>query len=388
MRPGRGDADVLFAETKEVAAQLSAAALERLRANGVAPTPEHYTVWYAHFSGRFPALSRAIDILETNQAQVGEAHCADLYERFFGMEAEHDAVHVASEKLGSALESVMAALREAGADVGRYHDVLATARGQLDLAATLEQLKALVRSVADETARMARNNQALEAQLSESAVQIESMRHDLAVVRQEALTDALTGIANRKRFDQVLRAAAGQAMESGRPLALAMIDIDRFKLFNDTHGHVAGDQVLRLVARTLADSVRGSDTPSRFGGEEFALVMPDTPLTAGVSVAERIRRATAGRQIVKRTSGESMGSITLSAGVAIYRPGETLAAFVQRADAALYAAKAGGRNRVVADAADFAAQPPEDVAAPDPQVPGRAGPEKGAASQGRATGTR
>ncbi len=337
---------MLFTERRDDAERLSTQTVAKLKELGLAPTPQAYTVWYAYHSGAFPDLTRAIDILISNRQSITDERCAELFRGFFGIEAEQQAVRSAGDKLLSSLESVLASLTIAGADALRYGDVLADASGKLSIAATLEQLKALVKGVAAETAAMAEKNRTLQSKLSENATEIETMRRDLETVRKESLTDALTGIANRKRFDDFIRDSAGQAMNSGKPMCLVMIDIDHFKKFNDTHGHVAGDQVLKLVGRILGDSVRPTDLPARYGGEEFAVVMPATSVTECVNVAERIRTTIASRKIVKRTTGESMGTITLSLGVARYRPGESLAGLIQRADAALYKAKTGGRNRV------------------------------------------
>jgi diguanylate cyclase len=163
------------------------------------------------------------------------------------------------------------------------------------------------------------------------------------------MTDALTGIANRKHFDQALRAAATEAMEGGTPLSLAIIDIDHFKKFNDTYGHVMGDHALRLVARTLTDCIHRRDTAARFGGEEFAIVMPGTSGPAAAVLAERIRVSLASKRVIKRLTNETLGTITLSLGVATYEPGEPLRRLIQRADSALYLAKRTGRNRAVSN---------------------------------------
>jgi diguanylate cyclase len=141
------------------------------------------------------------------------------------------------------------------------------------------------------------------------------------------------------------------ANKTGEPLSLVITDIDHFKHFNDTYGHQMGDQVLRLVGRTLTDSVKGRDTPARYGGEEFALILPQTRLADALVLAEQIRRTIMRRHIVRRDTGDDFGTITLSMGVAAYHPTEHLMDTIRRADAALYQAKRSGRNRVVSEEA-------------------------------------
>jgi diguanylate cyclase len=161
------------------------------------------------------------------------------------------------------------------------------------------------------------------------------------------MTDGLTGIANRKMFDFVLRQAALDGMESGDPLSLLMLDIDHFKKFNDTHGHHGhhvGDQVLRLLATVLKQSVKGQDTPARYGGEEFAVVLPQTVLDNAVRLAEAIRLRVARRSVVNRATSQRLGSFTVSIGAASVTGAWTSVELIALADRALYEAKAAGRD--------------------------------------------
>jgi diguanylate cyclase len=125
-----------------------------------------------------------------------------------------------------------------------------------------------------------------------------------------------------------------------------MLDIDHFKKCNDTYGHLFGDKVIRRVAQVITKNVKGQDLPARIGGEEFAILLPDTPVAGALALAERIRMAVERGRIKRGDGAEAVGNITISLGVAEYAPGETLEAFILRADQALYASKAGGRNRV------------------------------------------
>ncbi|WP_051432119.1 GGDEF domain-containing protein [Rhodovibrio salinarum] len=159
----------------------------------------------------------------------------------------------------------------------------------------------------------------------------------------------MTGLANRRVFEYELRDACAQAMEVGAPVCVAVADIDHFKRVNDTHGHLLGDQVLKLVAKVMRTELRDSDMVARWGGEEFALLFPATELDTAREVCDRLRAAIARRRLTDRATGARVGPITLSLGLATYRYGEPLDTLLKRADTSLYAAKGAGRNRVMTE---------------------------------------
>ncbi|MDQ2103595.1 diguanylate cyclase [Azospirillum isscasi] len=169
-----------------------------------------------------------------------------------------------------------------------------------------------------------------------------------------ATTDSLTGALNRGRFMARAAEEVARARRNSRPLSAIMLDIDHFKKVNDTHGHATGDEAIRTVVRVCRSMVRGVDVLGRLGGEEFAILLPETPPQGAALLAERLRRTLAETD-VRIANGAGAGSaltFTVSIGVSALRPDEeAVSAVLARADAALYRAKNGGRNRVVCDAA-------------------------------------
>ncbi len=168
----------------------------------------------------------------------------------------------------------------------------------------------------------------------------------LAELEHLARTDPLTGLANRLELEQRLREEFARLDRGAEELAVAIFDVDSFKSFNDTHGHLVGDQVLQAVAGAVRENCRAYDVKARYGGDEFVIVMPDTSLEQGVAVAEKIRRAVAARSF---TAGGAALAVTLSAGVTATGPREgiTVEGLIRRADLALYEAKRAGRNQIV-----------------------------------------
>jgi len=181
--------------------------------------------------------------------------------------------------------------------------------------------------------------------LSLTKLALESRTRDL---EEQTRRDGLTGIYNRTHLDAVLDEELHAAVTQGWPLALALIDLDHFKVVNDTYGHLAGDEVLRLAAQLLARCSRNSDTAARFGGEEFVLIMPGTDLQGAQVVCNRL--LTAFRETQHKISDEKATVVTISIGLAVQCEATGFSdteAFIQAADKALYAAKSGGRNRII-----------------------------------------
>ena len=318
-------------------------ALSRMAILGIPPTPQNFLVWYGYFSSHPPDLKAAVDALIGGGRKFDAALSDEVHGRFFGREADAAKVAQASQ----AVETLLARLVERVTHHDRSTEAFGGALADAQTVLAEGEIGGILSRLVEETHRMAALNQEMQAHLKAAGSEIDGLRESLGRAREQAETDGLTGIANRKRFDMALRQAIVRATDEGEALALLMVDIDHFKRFNDAHGHQIGDQVLRLVARTLTDCVRDGDLPARYGGEEFAVILPGTPLAAARPIAERIRTTLAARKIVRRNTGEALGGITISVGAALHRPGETPGALVARADSALYAAKRQGRNRLV-----------------------------------------
>lgn len=177
------------------------------------------------------------------------------------------------------------------------------------------------------------------------------LRDNVQLTMEMAVVDSLTGLNNRRYLDSHLPPLVEQAVARGKDLSVLVVDIDFFKLVNDTHGHDAGDEVLREFARRVRRNVRGIDIACRFGGEEFVVVMPDTDRALACVVAERLRQRIAGEPFVV-DSGRKALNVTISIGIsAVEHPQDTPEAVLKRGDQALYQAKREGRNRVVSNAA-------------------------------------
>lgn len=330
------------------ATALAAKAMSRMTEFGVPPTPRNFEIWYAHISLGEPELAAALEAIFTNGGTWSDDAAAIIHGRFFGV-ADPAPLLTAGASLSGEIETILKTVSQAGQQTASYGKALDVVSGQMDRGLDASMLQAVVNQLTAATRAMRTRTEALEAQLNQSSTEVAALRHAVEVIRHEAQTDALTGLANRKHFDERLASAAREAVDKNEDLCVVIGDVDNFKHFNDTWGHQTGDQVLRLVAHCFTENVKGRDTAARYGGEEFVLILPSTSLDNARGLAEQIRRVVQTKKVVKRSSGETLGSITISLGVARLRPGEDPAETVRRADSCLYSAKRGGRNMVITE---------------------------------------
>jgi len=325
--------------------QLAREALEQMEASKVWPTPLNFEIWL-HYLGdpKGPLgaeIERMLDAGEPFTEEVSETLAATYLPRARLNEEIRDAGYQLSEELKSVASAIAVAQKTQEA----YGRTLQVAGEGLQQAEPPE-VKRLVDTLSAATRKVQIDNARLEKRLEESTREVNLLREHLEQVRRDAMTDALTALANRKAFDEHLARACAEADETNAPLCMALLDIDHFKRFNDTWGHQTGDQVLRYVASVIARVSAHPRVGARYGGEEFAMLFPRETASIVEAALNAVREEVASRQLKRRSTNEDLGSVTISAGVAQRRRGEEPSAFLERADEALYASKRGGRNRV------------------------------------------
>jgi diguanylate cyclase len=326
---------------------LAKTALALLNDCGVALTPDNFELFYTYSSGSNTEVGKVIDTLISARRPFTHDVLEDLRRRSLLSARSVDAIDNASASVMATLSAVLAKIEAAGRDAGDYGRTLSRASGELGDGRSPEQLRTFVDTLIVATRVMEERAVVLEGELQRSSEEVTALRVQLDDVRRESLTDSLTSVANRKAFDQELAVALAEAQRTGRPVSLLLCDIDHFKKFNDTWGHQTGDQVLKLVAGNLSESVTDGDMVARFGGEEFAIVLSQTALARATLLADQIRDHVQGKQLVKKSTGDILGMLTISIGVACSTEDDTPASLIQRADVCLYRAKNAGRNRVV-----------------------------------------
>ena len=329
-------------------------AIRLMEQHGVAPHPDNFAVWYDYAAGRKPDLVKALDVLIGNKVELTEERSKDIYERYFSDEPDPLDLDDTCDRLFELIDQVSDQVGVGVDDQNAYCERLSDISEGIGSAKGSGSLSKLVVDLLAETKSMMAKNRSMADELGKTSAQVDDLRRNLEQAREEALTDGLTGISNRKQFDMAIKREAATATEEDQPLCLIMCDIDHFKKFNDNFGHHIGDQVLKVTARVVKDSVKGRDIAARYGGEEFAVILPNTKLSDATVVADQIRTTLASRALMNKRNGTSYGTITLSLGVSQFRLGEPLEDLITRADEALYHAKSNGRNRV-ADETDLEA---------------------------------
>ncbi|MBL8644655.1 MAG: GGDEF domain-containing protein [Rhodospirillaceae bacterium] len=332
------------------------AALRIIRTIAAKPEPLNYAVWYTYAAGESLDLKAELDGYFKSKTPI----TADVSEAMFAKyiasalasvadQATRQKLDDANERLAKTLNAVMDLV--AAGSQGTDTFAAALDRFTAEVGAVAEpKLVSAIAAMVSETQKVAGLNADLKAKLGHTAAEVDALKGDLSAIRKEAYTDGLSGIPNRKAFNKHIDELTAAASAKGGHLCLLMTDIDKFKTFNDTYGHLAGDQVIKVVAKTLAHGVREADVAARYGGEEFAVLFPDTKLKDALAVAEKVRLAVRAKEIQNRRTGESLGQVTISIGVAEYALGESVEDFIARADRALYHAKKTGRDRVCSQA--------------------------------------
>ncbi|KQR61624.1 MULTISPECIES: GGDEF domain-containing protein [Brevundimonas] len=311
---------------------------------GVWPTPLNFELWLHYISDPDGPLAQEIRRLLAQSAVITDKTSEMLAAEFLPRGRLPDQIRDVGAVLDRELASVASAIAMAHKTQHDYGETLADASQCMETVDDPSSLKDLVGGLSTATNRVRRETAILEKRLEKSNKEVIRLRENLEQVRRDAMTDALTNLANRKAFDERLEAACAE--DDGAPLSLAILDIDHFKRFNDTWGHQTGDQVLRYVSTVLSNICGKTRFAARFGGEEFAIIFPGEGAGVVMAALESIRNDVASRALRRRSTNDDLGSVTVSAGFAQRRKGETAASLLERADAALYESKRAGRNCV------------------------------------------
>lgn len=325
------------------------AAINQIRRNEVPAYPRNYELWYTYSAGFNHALNKAMNEKLKANGRITSEEIDDVYNRFLSPQRLGERIEDVGNQISDEIAQIVDRITTTQSSASNYKTSLEGAQSALATQLDTDQVRDIVSELIHATRETEAANRTLESKLQESKRQIQDMQESIEAIRFESLTDELTTLANRKHFDQSMERAMAEAEHTQEPVSLLMTDIDHFKQFNDTFGHQTGDQVLRLVALAVKQNVKGQDIACRYGGEEFGVILPLTNLQQAISVAENIRNSVMSKELVKRSTGENLGRITISIGVSTFAASDTPQTMIERSDRCLYAAKHAGRNCVMAE---------------------------------------
>jgi diguanylate cyclase len=318
--------------------------------NNVPPNPLNYALWYTYVSNKLPALNEALDSTVRTYGTCPTLLSEQLF-RSHLLEGEGGATDEVQAGLLNLVSSLQDQAAEAAQHTDNYSEVLKESLDALNEVSDSDvdplPLESIVRTLTLNTQAINETTRKFQQQIDAAQSEIESLKQELQKTRQDASLDVLTGLYNRRVFDGELE----QLIEAGAPggLFMILIDVDHFKRFNDTYGHLMGDKVLQYVGKLLKEECLEPLIPVRYGGEEFAVLVPGGNLDEAVELADRLRHKVESIRIRQRSSGSVISSISASFGVTRFRSGDSVSTLIERADQALYRAKDRGRNQVCAD---------------------------------------
>ena len=326
-------------DTPERAAEIFRLGLQQLSRFQAPPIPLNYALCYFYSAGTDLRLREKMDAVLGGGWQFEVAR--DLFLRFLTPCNDVSMAELQKELL-VLINGVVESAVNTNRSTVQHTEALDRQIDRLEDCQDPKQALQIANEVLNEARLLANDSLMLASDMQDAAGEIVRLKEELMHARREASVDPLTGLSNRRTFDSTLL----NLVAVDEPFTLIMMDVDHFKRINDEHGHLVGDRVLRQLAKLVSARTRATDVVSRYGGEEFAILLPRTRIYEGKQIAEKMRSGIGGMNMRRTDTGVQLGRVTSSFGVAEYQRGEAIEALIARADSALYSAKRNGRDRV------------------------------------------
>ena len=310
-------------------------------------TPVNYSVFYCYVSGTSLALNEAVDNAIQQNKKFTTALLVELYEKYInGSAAIAQQEHI-QEVLNKVMNEASDEIQHANEDANSFDKTLNQHAATLSSLSDPDSASMVLKQILEDTRQMVRNTNSLQARMQDTSAEVNKLKAELSAVKETAEKDALTGLKNRGTFDLKINDTVQSQSIQSLPSTMIMLDIDHFKRINDSFGHLVGDRVIRYVAALLTQIMGPNNFVARYGGEEFVVLIDNLPVEAAFKLAEKVRTAMGNSKLQRKDSGETIGKVTLSAGISVLRENDSIDSFIDRGDKALYEAKNSGRNKTI-----------------------------------------
>lgn len=325
-------------------ADLLKAILTLMDSHNIAANPINYAICYDYVANHNASLTKAVEMLLKEQKPFDKETSLDLYGKHIcsASLSSFENIHLQIQKI---IDQTSGSINDTRDKAEKTNDSFQKKSALLEDFSGTTDVSAILKEIIEETRSLVASSHAMQTKLNEANLEMKQLRTELDQVRQIAITDGLTGLLNRRAFDQTL----AKVIEQSEPeqACLSMLDIDHFKKVNDTYGHTIGDNVIKFVASLMKQYAEEHHHVARYGGEELAIIMPNTPKEKAIEISENIRLAMENSHLKRKSDNQLLGKITLSIGIAKLEDNDDPDSFLVRADKALYQAKETGRNKVV-----------------------------------------
>lgn len=318
--------------------------LKRMVDHPAAFTPFNYSIWYEYLAGLNPALSEALNKLLESNAKLDDDSVEAIYAQYIS-DYDINVQNELQEDIKQLLLNLAGFIAESDKQAISFGDSLQAYSVALKGKLNTKELDTLVKNMTRDTNMMRSSIQQLHVQLDASRQEVGLLHQELESARGDSMTDPLTGTLNRRGFESKANSFFSDHDSDNSSFCLLMLDIDHFKKINDTYGHSFGDKVICAIASALKSMVKGQDIIARLGGEEFAVLLPETNVTGAFVIAEKIRQTIERSKIRRLDNNEQIGGITISIGIAPCAKGCSRLKLIDQADKALYLSKQNGRNQ-------------------------------------------
>ena len=318
------DTDVDYTPRDNAIYRLAGTAFDLIEKHGTPPAPMTYTMWYAYAANSPEAVTREVDEILDAQGKITGAQIEDIFEAHLSNSKFQDDSERVSQAIETSLSEVSNLISKTSTENNAMRDQLEAVGTDLsgrpkrrDMAAIFEQLMAT-------NSQMSTMTETLSSELEKSREQVRQLNHEFQVIKKQSRTDALTDVANRRAFNERLTYVHDHATKTGEDFALALLDLDKFKVINDTFGHPMGDEVLAHLARLIVENMEQNDFAARIGGDEFAIIFPNQTSEQAYHSMMAVKRQLERATIHPDLSRDSRHQVTFSCGITQFGKGQSI----------------------------------------------------------------